>query len=191
MGVAIADTLAREGALVDLILGPSDVRPAEQEVMVHPVHTAAEMHEKALALFPTADGAIMSAAVSDYRPATQASQKIKRKAGSELTLTLQPNPDIAAALGNRKQAHQVLVGFALETQDEELHARSKLKSKNLDFIVLNSLQDKGAGFGGDTNRIKILDASERVESFPLKAKTEVAADIVNKLCSLMKNAAHL
>jgi len=191
MGVALADNLACEGALVDLILGPSHVRPVEREVTLHPVHTANEMYEKALSLFPTADGAIMSAAVSDYRPATQASQKMKREAGTELSLTLLPNPDIAASLGKQKRADQVLVGFALETQNEELHAREKRTKKNLDFIVLNSLQDEGAGFGGDTNQIRIIDAADNVESFALKTKTEVAADIVNKLCSFMGDAGYL
>lgn len=190
MGVAIADKLAEEGADVDLILGPSHVRPLQSQVAVHPVHTALEMHEKAVALFPHSNGAIMSAAVSDYRPAQQAAQKMKREAGVDLTLTLKPNPDIAASLGEMKQTDQILVGFALETDNEEANALGKLKRKQLDFIVLNSLKHEGAGFGGDTNRISILDKEGSKENFDLKSKSEVARDIVDKLCRVMNRNDH-
>lgn len=185
MGVAIADALAVEGARVDLILGPSHQRPQEQGVTVYPVHTACQMHEQALALFPAADGAVMSAAVSDYRPANPADQKMKRKAGEDIILSLTPNPDIAAALGQMKKPRQLLVGFALETQNEEDNAQKKLQKKNLDFIVLNSLQDKGAGFGGDTNRVRIIDNAGNNKSFTLKSKSKVAEDIVDKICLML------
>ncbi len=190
MGVAIADSMAEEGAEVDLILGPSHVRPVHKQVAVHPVHTAREMHELAVTLFPNVNGAIMSAAVSDYRPTHQADQKMKREAGVDLTLTLTPNPDIAASLGQKKQADQILVGFALETENEEANALGKLKRKQLDFIVLNSLKDEGAGFGGDTNRIRILDSEGNKESFDLKPKLEVAKDIVDKLCRVINGNDH-
>jgi phosphopantothenoylcysteine decarboxylase/phosphopantothenate--cysteine ligase len=129
------------------------------------------------------DTAILCAAVADFAPETIASQKIKRT-GDDMLIRLKPNPDIAASLGQIKGKHQTLVGFALETHDEESHAQDKLKRKNFDFIVLNSLNDEGAGFRTDTNKISIISQNGKAD-FPLKTKQEVAKDIVDQLESLM------
>ena len=131
------------------------------------------------------DAGILCAAVADFTPETRAEQKIKRK-GDDMVLHLKPTQDIAKALGQMKQAHQQLVGFALETNDEETNAEGKLKKKNFDFIVLNSLNDKGAGFRTDTNKITIIRADLTRTEYLLKPKTEVAADIVDNLSSLFE-----
>ncbi len=131
--------------------------------------------------FKTAEIAILSAAVADFTPVNKASEKIKREK-ENYTIELKPTTDIAAELGKVKRNNQILVGFALETNNEEVNAKSKLERKNLDFIVLNSLQDKGAGFGGDTNKIKIYCKDGEVFSFDLKSKKEVAADIIDTIC---------
>ena len=141
------------------------------------------MYEATTKAFTEADGAIMCAAVADFTPAEVAANKLKR-GEEDLTITLQPTQDIAAALGKLKQPHQCLVGFALETDQEEKNAQSKLARKNLDFIVLNSLNDKGAGFQHDTNQISIIDATTTTH-YPLKSKQEVAQDIVNRLVEIM------
>ena len=125
------------------------------------------------------DIAILSAAVADYRPKVAVNEKIKRTDTDDLTITLVPNPDIAAALGNQKKSSQKIIGFALETNDEDENARKKMAKKNLDFIVLNSLNDAGAGFGYDTNKITILSAEGKKQSFALKTKKEVAKDIID------------
>ena len=132
--------------------------------------------------FAQADIAILCAAVADFTPQQVASQKIKRE-GDELVLRLAPTRDIAESLGKQKHQGQVMVGFALETNDEKAHAKDKLRRKNLDFIVMNSLQDKGAGFRVDTNKVTIIDAESEV-SIPLKSKKEVAVDIVDRICTL-------
>ena len=137
------------------------------------------MHDAAVSAFPRMDAAILSAAVADYRPLQSRPEKMKREGQEEFSLTLTTNPDIAASLGQMKEAHQALIGFALETNDELLNARKKLERKNLDFIVLNSLQDEGAGFGGDTNKVTILSREGNNMSFGLKSKKEVAKDIVD------------
>ena len=135
--------------------------------------------------FADADAAILCAAVADYRPETTADKKIKRETGERLTLSLQPTKDIAASLGGAKRKGQVLVGFALETNNEQQNAEGKLERKNFDFIVLNSLNDAGAGFRHDTNKISIIDRKGRTD-YPLKPKTEVAQDIVDRLSDMMK-----
>ena len=147
------------------------------------VESAREMHEACLSLYPSMDTAILCAAVADFAPETIASQKIKRT-GDDMLIRLKPNPDIAASLGQIKGKHQTLVGFALETHDEESHAQDKLKRKNFDFIVLNSLNDEGAGFRTETNKISIISQNGKAD-FPLKTKQEVAKDIVDQLESLM------
>ncbi len=180
MGIALAEELARRGARVQLILGPTPLRPTRPDIEVVPVRTAEEMHAAAATRFAQADAAILAAAVADYRPATVASEKIKKQ-GDELQLRLVRTPDIAATLGKRKKPGQVLVGFALETENERANALGKLRRKNLDFIVLNSLRDEGAGFAHDTNKVTILSADGTEKLFPLKSKREVAADIVAEL----------
>lgn len=183
MGFALAEACAARGAEVTLVAGPVALETPHAAIRRIDVESAEEMYRAAVAAFPVADAAILCAAVADYRPDHAASEKIKREAAGERTLRLLPNPDIAAALGTMKRTGQVLVGFALETCDEKQQAERKLSRKNLDFIVLNSLRDAGAGFRCDTNKITIIDRRGETVTFPLKEKREVAEDIVNKLVS--------
>lgn len=185
MGFALAEACAEQGAEVTLIAGPVALNTIHPNIRRIDVESADEMYQAAIAAFPDADAGILCAAVADYRPDKQAGEKIKRESGN-MTLTLVPNKDIAASLGAIKQKGQVLVGFALETNNEAAHAEGKLKRKNLDFIVLNSLRDAGAGFRLDTNKITIIDNQGAVTDYPLKSKHEVAVDIVNKLVTLLK-----
>jgi phosphopantothenoylcysteine decarboxylase / phosphopantothenate---cysteine ligase len=185
MGVALADAAARRGASVTLVLGPSKLSPTEHNVQVIRVETAQEMHDAALQVFAEADAAILAAAVADYRPKTVATEKIKKK-GEELQLDLIKNPDIAAELGQIKRSGQLLIGFALETNDEESHAQGKLERKNFDFIVLNSLRDAGAGFNHDTNKVSILFKNNKKRDFELKSKSAVAEDILQAMIDLFK-----
>ncbi|WP_317126926.1 phosphopantothenoylcysteine decarboxylase [Mariniphaga sediminis] len=191
MGYAIAEELARQGAKVVLVSGPVAVSTRKEGIEVLPVESAAEMYQACVTHFPHCDGAVMAAAVADFTPANPDSQKTKR-GKKNLTIELQPTKDIAAALGQMKKARQLLVGFALETTDELANAQKKLEKKNLDFIVLNSLNDKGAGFGGDTNKITLLGKNNRRKAFELKSKKEVAADIVEMMISFFsKNTTDL
>jgi phosphopantothenoylcysteine decarboxylase / phosphopantothenate---cysteine ligase len=176
MGTAIANELVRAGAEVTLVLGPAQVTGLYPAVKVIPVTTAEDMLKKCCALFPEADGAILCAAVADFRPAKASPEKIKKN-GMSLTLVLEPTPDIAANLGKMKRDNQFLAGFAMETENELHNAFRKLKEKNFDFIVLNSLKDEGAGFRHDTNKITIIDKDNKITNFELKPKTEVAHDI--------------
>lgn len=180
MGYALAEECAARGAEVILVSGPVQLTTSHPGIRRIDVESAAEMHEATLREFADADAAILCAAVADFTPEEVADHKIKRE-HDNLMLRLKPTHDIAAALGQRKQAHQCLVGFALETDHEAEHAQDKLRRKNLNFIVLNSLRDAGAGFRHDTNKITILDA-EGSTAYPLKSKKEVAADIVDRLC---------
>ena len=182
MGYAIAETCASEGAEVTLVSGPTSLQPRHASIRCIRVESAQEMYEATTAQFADADITILSAAVADFTPEEVAGKKIKREKGAQ-TLTLQPTHDIAAELGRRKQEGQLLVGFALETHDEEANARHKLEKKNLDLIVLNSLQDAGAGFMHDTNKVTLLTA-ESAQSFPLKSKEAVAKDIIDKICDI-------
>ena len=179
-GYALAEECAARGAEVILVSGPVQLTTSHPGIRRIDVESAAEMHEATLREFADADAAILCAAVADFTPEEVADHKIKRE-HDDLMLRLKPTHDIAAALGQRKQAHQCLVGFALETDHEAEHAQNKLRRKNLNFIVLNSLRDAGAGFRHDTNKITILDA-EGSTAYPLKSKKEVAADIVDRLC---------
>ncbi len=179
MGFALAEECAARGADVILVAGPVTL-PTPNGVRRVDVQTAAEMYDAACETFSTADAAILCAAVADFTVAQQAGEKIKR-GNDGLQLTLVPTRDIAAELGRRKRAGQVLVGFALETQNEAANARDKMQRKNFDFIVLNSLRDKGAGFAVDTNKITILTPDAET-AYPLKPKREVAKDIVQTLC---------
>jgi phosphopantothenoylcysteine decarboxylase/phosphopantothenate--cysteine ligase len=185
MGFAIAEEAARRGAEVTLVSGPVKQQLDNDAIKRIDVESAAEMKEACEEIFPEVDAAIMSAAVADYTPKTRAENKMKRK-GDTLMLELVPTTDIAAMLGGMKQDDQVLAGFALETNDAIKNAFGKLKRKNLDFIVLNSLEDAGAGFMVDTNKISIIDRENKIEEFPLKTKREVAADIVDRLMSYLK-----
>jgi phosphopantothenoylcysteine decarboxylase/phosphopantothenate--cysteine ligase len=185
LGIALADAAARRGAEVTLVLGPSKLTPQDKAVKLIKVETAQEMHSVALQLFPQMDAAILAAAVADYRPKTVATEKIKKK-GEELQLDLIKNPDIAADLGKMKQATQLLIGFALETNDEETNAQGKLEKKNFDCIVLNSLRDSGAGFNHDTNKISILFRNNNKRDFELKSKNAVAEDILQAMIDLFK-----
>ena len=176
MGFSIAEEAAKRGAKVILISGPSSEQTSHQNIETHRVTSAKEMFAKVFEYYENIDIAIASAAVADYAPKEIAQEKIKKNDDS-LTIELVKNPDILKTMGERK-TKQFLVGFALETQNEEENAKGKLMKKNLDMIVLNSLRDEGAGFKGATNKIKIITPSS-VTEFPLKSKGEVAKDILN------------
>lgn len=179
MGFSLAEECAQRGAEVLLIAGPTALKTIHPRIRRIDMESAQQMHDAAVSAFPQMDAAILSAAVADYRPLQSRPEKMKREGQEEFSLTLTTNPDIAASLGQMKGAHQILIGFALETNDELQNARKKLERKNLDFIVLNSLQEKGAGFGGDTNKVTILFRDGDNISFGLKSKKEVAKDIVD------------
>ena len=185
MGFALAEACAERGAEVCLVCGPvsASMQLTHSNIRRIDVESAREMYEACMSLYPGMDAGILCAAVADFTPEETAAQKIKRK-GDDMVVRLKPTADIAAALGCGKKSGQLLVGFALETNDEEQNAQSKLKKKNFDFIVLNSLNDKGAGFRTDTNKISIITADGK-QDFPLKPKREVAADIVDRLAALM------
>ncbi len=181
MGFALAEECARRGADVTMVCGPVSLTTANARIRQIDVESAQEMYEAAVDAFDSADIAILTAAVADFTPETCADNKIKRE-GDQLVLRLNPTKDIAGELGRRKRDGQFMVGFALETNDEVNHAQDKLKRKNLDFIVLNSLNDKGAGFRHDTNKVTIIN-QERATEYPLKTKKEVASDIVDAIVS--------
>lgn len=176
MGFAIAEEAARRGAKVILISGPTNCIAVHSSINTIPVVSAKEMFAEVFKQYERADIAIASAAVADYAPREIALEKIKKKDDS-LTLELVKNPDILLEMGLQKK-HQFLVGFALETENEELNAKGKLEKKNLDMIVLNSLRDKGAGFAGDTNKIKLI-TENNIQEFDLKSKADVAKDILD------------
>lgn len=180
MGIALAEACAEQGAEVELVCGPIRLTTNHPNIHRTDVESASEMYEAATRIFPTADAAILCAAVADFTVETTADQKIKR-GKDDMVLRLKPTQDIAAVLGQMKTAQQKMVGFALETTDEKSNARRKLQKKNLDFIVLNSLNDPGAGFSHDTNKITIISADKETE-YPLKPKSEVAKDIIDRLC---------
>lgn len=185
MGYALAEECAERGAEVYLISGPVNLTTSHPNIHRTDVESASGMYQAATQIYPNCDAGILCAAVADFTPVHVNDQKIKR-GKEDLTLQLQPTHDIAAALGSMKKGQQLLVGFALETHDEISHAQDKLKRKNFDFIVLNSLNDKGAGFRCDTNKITILDATGRT-AYGLKNKREVAADIIDKLSALVRS----
>lgn len=187
MGLAIADECTARGARVILVSGPMQQATHFPLYKQYRVESAAEMYEASMQAFAEADAAVMAAAVADYTPVQVEPVKMKREKTGDITLVLKPTRDIAAALGElKRESGKVLVGFALETTDETLNAEDKLRRKNLDFIVLNSLNDAGAGFRYDTNKISIIDKDSKTD-YPLKSKTEVAVDIVNHLVKVLKN----
>nr|WP_294875779.1 bifunctional phosphopantothenoylcysteine decarboxylase/phosphopantothenate--cysteine ligase CoaBC [uncultured Pedobacter sp.] len=183
MGFAIADQFSRLGAEVTLITGPTAEKSSQQLKRIDVV-SAAQMLTACQKEFPTVQITVMSAAVADYTPVTTASQKIKKTSG-EFNLELKKTEDILATLGRLKTENQILVGFALETENEEEHAKGKLTRKNLDLIILNSLNDKGAGFKMDTNKITIFNKAFEKTVFEMKSKTEVAKDICNEILKLV------
>ncbi len=184
MGVAIADAFADLGADVDLVLGPSHEKPLNHGIKIHEVQTASEMYQKCMGIFPSAKISVLSAAVADFTPSHKARSKIKKEDGLQ-SIELEATKDILLSLGESKKENQFLVGFALETDNERKNAIKKLKAKNLDMIVLNSLKDDGAGFGHSTNKISIIDNKENSLEFPLKDKSQVAVDIVQSIMNLL------
>ena len=186
MGYAIAEELANQGAEVLLVSGPSNLTVVNSKIIRKDVESAQEMLDACMADFAEKDIIVMSAAVADYKPENEATEKLKKK-NNDLPLSLKPTQDILALMGEQKSAKQFIVGFALETENELENAKSKLKKKNLDMVVLNSLKDQGAGFGHDTNKITIIDKKEVQHSFGLKSKVDVAKDIVNLIVSNITN----
>ncbi len=182
MGYALAEECAQRGAEVVLVSGPVALSTKNPAIRVVSVESASQMYSATVAEFSDCHSAILCAAVADFTPQISASSKIKREKG-DMVLHLAPTKDIAAELGKLKRKKQHLVGFALETDNERSNAIHKLESKNLDFIVLNSLKDKGAGFAVDTNKISIISKTSVLE-YPLKPKSEVAHDIIDELCKL-------
>ncbi|MEY4935292.1 MAG: hypothetical protein RIS64_1651 [Bacteroidota bacterium] len=180
MGIALAETLAQRGAEVILILGPSALSTQVIGIQTIRVESAQQMYDNAIQFFPDCDAAILAAAVADYRPQTVATEKIKKKSDT-LTIELERTADIAAELGRRKTIKQRIIGFALETHEELANALSKLRRKNMDAIVLNSLRDAGAGFQHDTNKITIVLDENKIKKFDLKDKKSVASDIADTL----------
>lgn len=181
MGYALAEECASRGADVYLVSGPVQIKAKHPNIKTISVESAQEMYEASNKEFDTSDICILCAAVADFRPETQADEKIKREK-DDLVIRLKPTQDIAASLGAKKKDNQIIVGFALETNNEAENAQGKLIRKNLDFIVLNSLKDANACFGYDTNKITIIEKNGNSEAFCLKSKTEVAKDIIDKIC---------
>jgi phosphopantothenoylcysteine decarboxylase/phosphopantothenate--cysteine ligase len=185
MGIALADAAFEYGADVDLILGPVNLFPQNSPVKIINVISAGSMAKECIERFKKCDIAILAAAVADFTPEIVSTKKIKR-GDNDLIIKLKPTIDIAAELGKVKTAKQLLAGFALETDNELENAIGKLKRKNLDIIVLNSMNDKGVGFGSDTNRITIIDRYNNIDKFELKSKEEAARDILNKIVSMIE-----
>ncbi|MGD1841100.1 MAG: bifunctional phosphopantothenoylcysteine decarboxylase/phosphopantothenate--cysteine ligase CoaBC [Thermonemataceae bacterium] len=186
MGFAIAQRLVDKGATVHLVVGPTQVAPPENtHIQVHRVMSAAEMYEQSKHFFTDCDIAVLAAAVADYKPEVKSDKKIKKKT-EKFILEKVKTVDIAASLGQIKRNDQFMVGFALETHDILENARKKLAAKNFDFIILNSLQDEGAGFGHETNKVTILDGTEDPKHYDLKSKQAVAEDIVNEIIKRIK-----
>ncbi|MDE6266440.1 MAG: bifunctional phosphopantothenoylcysteine decarboxylase/phosphopantothenate--cysteine ligase CoaBC [Muribaculaceae bacterium] len=184
MGYAIAEEAASRGARVSLVSGPVDITINHPSVELIPVESARQMMDACMRLYPECDCGIMCAAVADYAPDHQETSKIKREHQEVPVIKLVKNPDIAKTLGEMKQPGQLLVGFALETDNEQFNAIEKLRKKNFDMIVLNSLRDAGAGFGTNTNKVTIFTASGRTISTPLKSKFEVAKDVIDTMISI-------
>jgi phosphopantothenoylcysteine decarboxylase/phosphopantothenate--cysteine ligase len=184
MGYALAEEAANRGAEVILVSGPVSIQTTNRAINVIKVTSAREMLEACESNFGNSDIAIMAAAVADYAPVEQFDKKIKREENGIECIQLKKNPDIAASLGSKKRVDQLLIGFALETDNEQANALAKMTRKNLDAIVLNSLRDKGAGFGTDTNKITFMKADGTETAFSLKAKSEVAKDIFDEIENL-------
>jgi phosphopantothenoylcysteine decarboxylase / phosphopantothenate---cysteine ligase len=186
MGIALADAAAEYGADVELVLGPVNRVPKNKSVKIINVVSAESMASECIARFPGCDIAILAAAVADFSPEKVENRKIKRT-DDEIVIRLKPTNDIAETLGRMKKKPQILAGFALETHNETANATAKLVRKRLDLIILNSMQDEGAGFGYDTNRITIIDSNNIINKFELKSKDEAARDILDKIVSMLKS----
>ena len=184
MGICLAEECAKRGAEVQLILGPSHLNTGLPGIHVTKVTSAEEMFNASKSKFTSSDVAIWAAAVADYRPQVSYPEKVKKN-GASLEIALERTHDIASELGSLKTSEQVLVGFALETENALENAKSKLTSKNLDFIVLNSLKDKGAGFQVPTNKITIINQDNKIKKFELKSKQDVAVDIVDEVVAIL------
>ncbi|MCD4711534.1 MAG: bifunctional phosphopantothenoylcysteine decarboxylase/phosphopantothenate--cysteine ligase CoaBC [Bacteroidales bacterium] len=187
MGFAIAEAFAAEGAKVYLVTGPVSQKTHAEGVKVIRVTSAGEMFERCSEVMEQMDIAVFNAAVSDFTPVSTSENKVKR-GEDEWTIRLKPTKDIAAEMGRRKSDRQLLVGFALETDNELENARLKMKKKNLDLVVLNSLQDLGAGFGTDTNRVTMIDRLGNSDHYELKPKAQVAADLVQRVIKMVEDA---
>ena len=187
MGFALAEECVSRGAEVIAVTGPVTAYPSDPRINIVKVESALEMNEEALKAFRTADIGIFAAAVADYRPETYSDHKIKREGKDEMIIRLVKNPDISSNVSEEKKEGSILVGFALETDDALDNAHKKLEKKNLDMIVLNSLEDKGAGFRTDTNKVTVIARDGFKKAFPLKSKREVAADIVDIILEQQKN----
>ncbi|MBN2639930.1 MAG: bifunctional phosphopantothenoylcysteine decarboxylase/phosphopantothenate--cysteine ligase CoaBC [Bacteroidales bacterium] len=185
MGIALAKAFAQKGALVHLVLGPVSFDVSFPGITVYPVETAAEMADQCKKIFTEADVAIMAAAVADFTPVHTSESKIKKEGGFH-SIEVKATEDILASLGKSKRKDQLLIGFALETDNEFQNAQKKLEKKNLDMIVLNSLKDSGAGFGTDTNKVTILNRNGDHYTFDLKSKEAVATDIISEIKALME-----
>ena len=183
MGIALAIEAANKGALVSLVLGPTHLECNHTNIKVYKVITSSQMYEQVNAYFSTSDIGIFTAAVADYKPNIVAKNKIK-KSDNNLNISLEKTVDILEEMGNNKSDEQFIVGFALETDNEVENAKDKLKRKNLDMIVLNSLNNKGAGFQHNTNKITIIDKANNISNFELKDKCEVAKDVIDKIIEL-------
>lgn len=183
MGFALAEEFAAQGADVTLICGPNSLKAIHKNIKRIDIVSAEDLNKAAINAFKSADISVLSAAVADYKPAKVAGQKIKKADGTKV-LELIPTKDTLADLGKRKKSKQLLVGFALETENEIMNAKAKIKNKNLDLIILNSLNDKGAGFKSDTNKISIIDKYNKITKFELKSKAEVAQDIIKVILKL-------
>jgi len=182
-GIALAIEAANQGAKVNLVLGPTSLDCKHKNITMHKIETAEQMYKQVDAIFDTIDISIFSAAVADYAPEAIAKNKIK-KSDTSLSISLIKTTDILAVMGGKKRANQLVVGFALETENEIANAQKKLNRKNLDLIVLNSLNNKGAGFQYSTNKITIIDKENNITDYELKDKTEVAKDIINKIIEI-------
>jgi phosphopantothenoylcysteine decarboxylase/phosphopantothenate--cysteine ligase len=188
MGIALAESLAQQGAEVRLVLGPTHLSVVHDRIRTVKVESAEEMHSASIEAWPQSDIAVLAAAVADYRPAEISEQKIK-KSEDAFTLSLTKTVDILATLGKNKREDQTLVGFALETENGLIHAHEKRVRKGADLMVLNSLTDMGAGFGHDTNKVTLISHDGAVQSLPLQSKAAVADAIVQKIIALHSHAA--
>jgi phosphopantothenoylcysteine decarboxylase/phosphopantothenate--cysteine ligase len=185
MGIEIAKAFAERGAKVNLVLGPTHLKAEFNGITVHRVQTASEMEKACTTLFAGSDIAVMAAAVADFTPKNKPSSKIKKEEGLK-QIELKPTIDILAGLGSIKKSHQLLIGFALETDNEVANAQSKLQRKNLDLIVLNSLKDKGAGFGVPTNKVTFINRDTKRTELPLMSKRDVARKLVDTIKQIKK-----
>jgi phosphopantothenoylcysteine decarboxylase / phosphopantothenate---cysteine ligase len=188
MGFSIAEAIADEGGLVHLITGPVHLNALNKNIIRYDIKTANEMYQLTDQIFPACNVAIMSAAVADFTPIEVSDKKIKKSgAGEEMTIRLKKTTDILKHLGEIKTDNQILIGFSLETDNEIENAKIKIRDKNLDFIVMNSLNDQGAGFEVDTNKISIIDRLNHITNYPLMPKSEVAKEIVKYLVKFLEN----